>query len=96
MFVFGMYKMIYSFFFFWYIIFCQYHETKFVCFSSNLRGFELVIFFFAKFVVGLGFEHFYCYVNKLKSHEPNTINLVENGLKNWALVRVSTTGHDRT
>ena len=55
----------------------------------------MVIFFFAKFVVGLGFEHFYCYVNKLKSHEPNTINLVENGLKNWALVRVVTTGHNR-
>ena len=45
-------------------------------------------------IVGSGFEHFYCYVNKLKSHRPDTINLVENGLKNWALVRVSTTRHD--
>ena len=49
MFVFKIHKIIYSFFFL-YIIFCQYHETKFVCFSSNLRGFEFVIYFFAKFV----------------------------------------------
>ena len=48
MFVFEMHKMIYSFFFFLHIIFCQYHETKFVCFSSNLRGLEFVIFFFCK------------------------------------------------
>ena len=45
-------------------------------------------------IVGSGFKHFYYYVNKLKSYRPDTINLVENGLKNWALVRVSTTGHD--
>ena len=45
--------------------------------------------------VGSGFEHFYYYVNKLKSHGPNTINLEENRLKNWALVRLSTTRHDR-
>ena len=47
-----------------------------------------------KKIVGSEFEHFYCYVNKLKSHGPNTINLIENGLKNWALVRVTTIGHD--
>ena len=29
-----------------YFFFCQYHETKFVCFSSNLHGFEFVIYFF--------------------------------------------------
>ena len=46
-------------------------------------------------ILGSGFEHFYYYVNKLKSHRSNTINLVENGLKNWALVRTSTTRHDR-
>ena len=41
------------------------------------------------------FEYYYCYVNKLKPNGPNTINFVESGLKNWALVRVATTGHDR-
>ena len=46
-------------------------------------------------IVGSGFECFYCYMNKLKSNGPNTINLIENGLKNWALARVATTGHDR-
>ena len=45
-------------------------------------------------IVGSGFECFYCYVNKLKPNELYTINLVENGLKNWALVRVATTGHN--
>ena len=35
-------------------------------------------------IVEPGFGCFYCYVNKLKPNEPNTINLVENGLKNWA------------
>ena len=46
-----------------------------------------------KHIVGYGFECFYCYVNKLKSNGPNKINLVENGLKNWALVRIATTEH---
>ena len=45
-------------------------------------------------IVGSGFRCFYCYMNKLKPNRPNTINLVENGLKNWALVRVATTGHN--
>ena len=45
--------------------------------------------------VGSGFEYFYCYVNKLKLSRPNTINFVENGFKNWALVRIATTGHNR-
>ena len=44
-----MHKMIYSFFFVFF--FCQYHETKFVSFSSNLRGFEFIIYFFVKFVI---------------------------------------------
>ena len=46
-------------------------------------------------IVGFGFEYFYCYMNKLKPNKPNTINFVENGFKNWALVRIATTGHDR-
>ena len=41
MFVFRMHKMIY--YFFSYIIFCQYYETKFVSFASNLLGFEFFI-----------------------------------------------------
>ena len=45
-------------------------------------------------VVGSKFEFFYCYINKLKPNETYTINLVENGLKNWVLVRVATTRHD--
>ena len=45
--------------------------------------------------VGFGFECFYCYVNKLKPNRPNTINFIENGFKNWALLRIATTGHDR-
>ena len=45
-------------------------------------------------IVGSGFECFYCYVNELKPNGPNTINLIENGLKNWVLVRVATTRHD--
>ena len=49
----------------------------------------------AMLIVGSGFEYFYCYVNKLKPNRPNTINFVENGFKNWALVRIATTGHDR-
>ena len=52
-------------------------------------------FFFLILYVGSGFEYFYCYVNKLKPNRPNTINFVENGFKNWALVRIATTGHDR-
>ena len=55
MFVFIMHKMIYYYFlrnlFFANIIFCQYHETKFVSFALNLRGFEFVINCFAKFVI---------------------------------------------
>ena len=46
MFVFKIHKMIY-----YYIIFFQYHETKFVSFASNLCGFEFVINCFAKFVL---------------------------------------------
>ena len=45
--------------------------------------------------VGSEFEYFYCYVNKLKPNRPNTINFVENRFKNWALVRIATTRHDR-
>ena len=48
-----------------------------------------------KKIVGSGFECFHCYVNKPKPNGPSTINLVENGLKSWALVRVATTEHDR-
>ena len=49
MFVFRMHKMIE--FFFSSIIFYQYHETKLVSFALNLRGFEFVINFFAKFFI---------------------------------------------
>ena len=45
-------------------------------------------------IVESGFGCFYCYVNKLKTNGPNTINLIENGLKNWALVKVATTRHN--
>ena len=48
MFVFEMHTMICSFFLYF---FFQYHETKVECFSSNLRGFEFFIYFFAKFVI---------------------------------------------
>ena len=58
------------------------------------RGFKIYIYFLILYV-GSEFEYFYCYVNKLKPNRPNTINFVENGFKNWALVRIATTGHDR-
>ena len=67
--------------------------------SSYLKRIDIIKLFisvttFLMIIVGSGFGCFYCYVNKLKLNGLNTINLIENGLKNWALVRVATTGHD--
>ena len=63
-------------------------------YKTNSQKATSFIYLIHNIVVGSEFEYFYCYVNKLKSNRPNTINFVDNGFKNWVLVRIATTGHD--